>query len=382
MYDADGNEYVDLVMSWGPLILGHCRAEVVEAVREAAGRGVSFGAPTEIELLLGERIQKHVPTVELLRFVSSGTEATMSAVRLARAFTGRKMVIKFDGCYHGHVDALLIQAGSGALTHGRSTSAGIPEEVTSATRGLPYNDSEAFCRLMDEIGGDVAAVIVEPVAGNMGVVAPVPTFLETLRRETTRVGALLIFDEVITGFRVDLGGVQGITGIHPDLTCLGKIIGGGLPAAAFGGRREVMDLLSPIGPVYQAGTLSGNPVAMAAGLATLALLETSDYRRLERMAVQLEAQITADAHRTGVALSVNRYRSMLSPFFHRGPVTDLTSARGSDERAYARFFHHMLDRGVLLPPSQYETWMLSFAHTEHDLEQVVQAAGDALAELA
>jgi glutamate-1-semialdehyde 2,1-aminomutase len=302
----------------------------------------------------------------------------MSAIRLARAFTERSIIVKFEGCYHGHVDALLIQAGSGALTHGRPTSAGIPTESTALTRGLPFNDLDAFTKLMDEIGDSVAAVIVEPVPGNMGVVPPKLGFLAALRSETTRHGALLIFDEVITGFRVGLAGVQGRENIVPDLTSLGKIIGGGLPAAAFGGRAEIMDMLSPTGPVYQAGTLSGNPVAMEAGLAQLELLKEADYGYLESLATNLTEGLTQAAADAGVELTVNRYGSMLSPFFQIGPVTDLESAKTSDTGRYGNFFHAMLDRGVYLPPSQFETWMLSFAHTPETIESIAAVASESL----
>lgn len=371
--DVDGNEYIDLVMSWGPLIHGHAHPAVGEAINGAVGAGTTFGAATEIELRLAESIQSCLPSVEMLRFVSSGTEATMSATRLARAFTGRDLLIKFDGCYHGHVDALLIQAGSGALTNGRPTSAGIPPAVTSRTRGLPYNDLASLRRLMDAEGDQIAAVIVEPVAGNMGTVPPREGFLELLREETDRHGALLIFDEVITGFRLGLTGAQGRFGIKPDLTCLGKIIGGGLPAAAFGGRADLMRLVSPSGPVYQAGTLSGNPVAMAAGLASLNMLRRADYARLGSMAGGLAKGLRDMAARLSIPLTVNECGPMLSPFFQSGPVTDLTSAQRSDTTMFGRFFQAMLERGIYLPPSQFETWMLSFAHTDDDVDTILAA---------
>jgi glutamate-1-semialdehyde 2,1-aminomutase len=379
LIDVDGNEYVDMVMSWGPLLHGHAHPEIVAAIQAASAHGTTFGAPTEIELLLATRIRDAMPSVEMLRFVSSGTEATMSALRVARGFTGRDIVVKFDGCYHGHVDALLIKAGSGALTHGRPTSAGISASETDRTRGLPYNDSRAAMELFDTDGSSVAAVIVEPVAGNMGTVPPEPGFLETLRRLCDGSGALLIFDEVITGFRLAMGGAQALFDVKPDLTCLGKIVGGGLPAAAFGGRRDVMELLSPLGPVYQAGTLSGNPVAMAAGHCSLGLAQGEDYGKLSALAAQLHIGLTAAAERHGIEVSINREQSMLSIFFAPGPVRDLSSAQTVDAARYARFFHAMLDRGVYLPPSQFETWILSFAHSEDDVAKVVDAADDAFA---
>ncbi len=379
--DVDGNEYVDLVMSWGPLIMGHAHPRVVESIGRAAAAGTSFGAPTEIEIRLAELIRGRLPSVELIRFVNSGTEATMSALRLARGFTGRDLIIKFDGCYHGHVDALLVQAGSGALTHGAPTSAGIPADAVETTRVLPYNNTEAFRELMETQGELVAAVIVEPVAGNMGTIPPASEFLETVRDETRRTGALLIFDEVITGFRLGPSGAQGLFGIVPDLTCLGKIIGGGLPVAAFGGRKDVMDLLSPLGPVYQAGTLSGNPLGMAAGLATLELALEGDYGNLTRLAVRLEEGLREIASRYGLPLTVNRCESMLSTFFTDAPVRDLDSVRRSDTSRYGGFFWALLDQGVYLPPSQFETWMLSFAHTDGDVDRVLDAVARTLRDL-
>ena len=352
--------------------------EIVEAIRRAAGRGTSFGAPTETEVTFALKLRELVPSLEMLRFVSSGTEATMSALRLARAFTGRQAVLKFDGCYHGHVDALLVQAGSGALTHGKPTSAGVSDEATRSTWTVPFNDIAAFEGFMRDHGEELAAVIVEPVAGNMGTIAPAPGFLVGLRDLTEAHGALLIFDEVITGFRVGLHGAQSLFGVAPDLTCLGKIIGGGLPAAAFGGRRDVMQLLSPLGPVYQAGTLSGNPVALAAGTASVDLARRADYSYLVSLASRLEVGLAEAARTACVEVSVNREQSMISLFFTAGPVIDLASAQTSDTETYAAFFHAMLDRGVYLPPSQYETWMLSFAHTEADVDAVVAAATEAM----
>jgi glutamate-1-semialdehyde 2,1-aminomutase len=380
--DVDGNEYVDLVMSWGPVIHGHAHPEIIKAIETAAHHGTTFGAPCEAELRLAEKVRACVSSIEMLRFVGSGTGATMSALRLARGYTGRDIVVKFDGCYHGHVDALLVQAGSGALTHGRPTSLGVPEHVVSSTRRLPYNDVAAVEELFSAEGDRIAAVIVEPVAGNMGTVPPAPGFLDALRRLCTAHGALLIFDEVITGFRVALGGAQALYGITPDLTCLGKIVGGGLPAAAFGGRREIMELLSPLGGVYQAGTLSGNPVAMAAGLSAVDVLAPEHYTRLSGAAVTLQRGLEASARAYGIDVAVNREQAMLSVFFTREPVKDLATAQRSDTVRYARFFHAMLDRGVYLPPSQFETWMLSLAHGERDLEKVLAAADGAFAELA
>jgi glutamate-1-semialdehyde 2,1-aminomutase len=376
--DVDGRDYIDMVMSWGPLLHGHAHPEIVRAVQAAAERGTSYGAPTEIEVRFALRLRELMPSLEMLRFVSSGTEAGMSALRLARAFTGRDGILKFDGCYHGHADALLVQAGSGALTHGKPTSAGVSQEATQNTWSIPYNDAESFQRCMRDHGSEVAAVIVEPIAGNMGTVPPTLGFLQLLREEASALGALLIFDEVITGFRVDLHGAQGLFGITPDLTCLGKIIGGGLPAAAFGGREEIMRLLSPLGPVYQAGTLSGNPVALAAGETSVDLASRADYSYLAGLAERLERGLYEAAQQAGIDVSVNRAQSMLSLFFTPGPVQDLASAQTSDAGRYGAFFHAMLDRGVYLPPSQYETWMLSFAHTETDVDAVVEAAGESM----
>jgi glutamate-1-semialdehyde 2,1-aminomutase len=381
IWDVDGNELIDLVMSWGPLIHGHAHSSIVSAIGDAVARGTTFGASIEAEVMLAERIREAIPTIESLRFVSSGTEAAMSVLRLARAFTGRDLVVKFDGCYHGHVDALLVRAGSGGLTHGEPNSAGVPEPVAAMTHSLPYNDTAAFREYMHRLGSQTACVIVEPAAGNMGTIPPDLQFLRALREETERHGALLVFDEVITGFRAGYGGAQTILGIDPDLTCLGKVIGGGLPAAAFGGRRDVMELLSPLGPVYQAGTLSGNPVAMAAGIVALDLARESDYGQLELQAQRLANGITASASRLGIELRVNRWRTMVSCFFAREPVTNLASATTASSAAYARFFHAMLGQGVYLPPSQFETWMLSFAHSDDDIGQVIEATESSLGAL-
>ncbi|MCC6179787.1 MAG: glutamate-1-semialdehyde 2,1-aminomutase [Chloroflexi bacterium] len=381
--DVDGNRYIDYLGSWGPLILGHAAPPVVEAVREAAAEGTSFGMPTEREVLLGEMIAEAFPSMELTRLVSSGTEAAMSAIRVARAFTGRSKVVKFDGCYHGHSDGLLVQAGSGALTFGAPDSPGVPEAIARETVSLPYNDLGPLAAAFDRYGADIAAVIVEPIAGNMGVVPPAPGFLQGLRDVTQRHGALLIFDEVITGFRVAYGGAQRMFGVRPDLTCLGKILGGGLPLGAYGGRRDVMEQISPLGPTYQAGTLSGNPLATAAGLAMLRTLRATDpYASLERRGAALEAGLVDAAERAGVPLTVSRVGSMLTAFFTAGPVTDYVSARRADTARYARFFRGMLDRGVYLAPSQFEAAFVSTAHGDAEIERSGAAARATLEALA
>ena len=370
--DADGNRYVDLVQSWGALLFGHARKEIVAAAQGAAERGTSFGAPTEGEVLLAERIVDMVPSVEKVRLVSSGTEACMSAVRLARGFTGRQGVVKFAGCYHGHSDGLLVRAGSGVATFGLPDSPGVPLAAAQDTAVVSYNDLDALGALFAERGTDIACVIVEPVAANMGVVPPASGFLEGIRELCDRAGALLIFDEVITGFRVARGGAQGLYGIRPDLTCLGKVMGGGFPCAAFGGRADVMDRLAPAGPVYQAGTLSGNPVAVAAGLAALDLIDEVDpYPLLEETAIRMCEGLSKALD--DVPHSINRVGSLFSVFFGDGAVTDFGSAHAADHDRYARFFHAMLERGVYLPPSGYEAWFLSAAHAEDEVRRVIEA---------
>ena len=373
--DADGNRYVDLVQSWGALLFGHARKEIVEAAVAAAERGTSFGAPTEPEIDLAERIVGAVPSVEEVRLVSSGTEAAMSAVRLVRGFTGRDVVLKFEGCYHGHSDALLARgAGSGVATFGIPGSPGVTEGGARDTLTVPFNDLDAARSAFDEQAERIAAVVVEPVAANMGVVAPEPGFLDGLRTLCTASGALLVFDEVITGFRIAFGGAQTVYGVTPDLTVLGKVMGGGFPCAAFGGRHDVMERLAPLGPVYQAGTLSGNPVAVAAGVAALDLAaELDPYEELTARATTLAAGLGRALGGAG-PVTVNRAGSLLSPFFAEGPVRNFVDARGADHERYALFFHHMLERGVWLPPSGYELWTLGTEHGDRELETVVQAA--------
>ena len=381
--DVDGRSYIDFLGSWGPLILGHAHPSVVEALGDAARRGTSYGAPTEGEVEMAALIARAMPSIEMLRLVSSGTEAAMSAIRLARGATGRDLVVKFDGCYHGHADSLLVKAGSGGATFGVPDSGGVPAALAALTVALPFNDLDAVGRFMAERGSEVAVVVVEPVAGNMGVVPPAPGYLQGLRELCTRHGALLLFDEVITGFRVAPGGAQALYGVRPDLTCLGKIIGGGLPVGAYGGRRDLMEQVSPLGGVYQAGTLSGNPLAVAAGLATLrALADPEVYRRLEALGARLASGLQDAGARAGVPLRVNRVGSMLTGFFTGDPVVDLASAKRSDTARYARFFHGMLDRGVFLAASQFEAAFVSLAHTDDDVEAAAQAVRETLKTLA
>jgi glutamate-1-semialdehyde 2,1-aminomutase len=375
VYDVDGNSYLDLVASWGPLILGHAAPAVVAAVQDAASRGTSFGAPTAGEVELARLLVAAVPGLEMVRLVNSGTEATMSAVRLARGCTGRPKVIKFDGCYHGHADPFLVAAGSGVLTQAIPGSPGVPPEIVSLTISLPFNDLAPVNDAVWRHPGEIAAVIVEPVAGNMGVVPPQPGFLEGLREICDREGILLIFDEVITGFRVAWGGAQELYGVRPDLTCLGKIIGGGLPVGAFGGRRDLLAQMAPAGPIYQAGTLSGNPVAVAAGLATLrALQQPGVYAALEEKGSWLAEELGRAAARQGVPLTVNRVGSMFTLFFTPGPVHNLEDAKKADLSRFRRFFQGMLAQGVYLPPSQFEALFISLAHRQEDLEFFLAAA--------
>ncbi len=379
LVDADGKRYVDFVQSWGALLFGHARREIVEAAVAAAERGTTFGTPTELEVELAERITRAIPSVEMLRLVSSGTEAAMSAVRLARGFTGRDLVLKFEGCYHGHSDSLLAKgAGSGVATFGIPGSPGVTEGAAHDTMTAPYNDLEAVKEAFASRGGGIACVIVEPVAANMGVVPPEPGFLEGLRELCTANGALLVFDEVITGFRVAFGGAQGLYGITPDLTVMGKVMGGGFPCAGFGGRRDVMERLAPVGPVYQAGTLSGNPVAVAAGIAALDLAERLDpYRELASTAERLRAGLGKAFADAGFPHTLNRAESLFSVFFTDGPVRNYAEARAADHDRYARFFHAMLDAGVYLPPSGYEMWVLGTAHGDEEIARTLTAADEA-----
>ncbi|HSU67555.1 MAG TPA: glutamate-1-semialdehyde 2,1-aminomutase [Tepidisphaeraceae bacterium] len=386
LHDIDGNEYIDYVCSYGPLIAGHANERVVAALSKAVGRGTSFGAPTEAETQLASRIVSALPSVEMVRFVNSGTEATMSAIRLARAVTGRDLVVKCIGCYHGHVDGLLVQAGSGALTLGTPSSPGIPQSIASCTVLAPYNDLAAAEQVFTQYSGQIAAFMIEPVAGNMGVVPPAEGYLEGLRKLCDAHGALLVFDEVMTGFRVAWGGAQVRYNIRPDLTCLGKVIGGGLPCAAYGGARRFMERVSPSGDVYQAGTLSGNPLAMAGGLATLDILaEAGAYEALERRSAMLAEGLIDAAEKAGVPLALNRVGSMLTPFFVRESghlVTNFAQATAGNTPAYATFFRAMLDNGVFLAPSQYEAMFVSLAHTDKVIEQTIRAAEVAFAAVA
>jgi glutamate-1-semialdehyde 2,1-aminomutase len=381
IWDADDNEFIDYVGSWGPLILGHAAPEVVEAVIEAARRGTSFGASTPAEIDLAEAVLEAYPSMEKVRFVSSGTEATMSAIRLARAFTQRKYIVKFEGCYHGHSDALLVKAGSGIATLGIPGSAGVPEEFVQFTLALPYNDAAAVEDAFKKFKGQIACVIVEPVVGNMGCVPPQKGYLDALRYLTSRDDALLIFDEVMTGFRVAFGGAQELYGTRPDLTTLGKVIGGGLPVGAYGGPAEIMDMVSPVGPVYQAGTLSGNPLAMAAGLATVCHLRDNRevYGRMERLAATLVQMVSEAAREAGVAVTANRVASMFTWFFTASPVTDWPSAARSNTEAFGRFHRGMIEAGVYLPPSQFEAAFLGAAHSDRDVSETVAAAREAFA---
>ncbi len=382
LWDVDGNEYLDYVGSWGPLILGHCHAAVMREVQEAMKAGSSFGAPSPREVALGELVRERMPWIQRMRFVSSGSEATTAAIRLARGFTGRDGIVKFDGCYHGAVDPLLVKAGSGVETLGLPDSPGVPADLARHTSTLPFNDLQAAQRFLGERGASIAAMIVEPVVGNMGVLAPRPGFLQGLHQACRAAGALFVVDEVMTGFRVGPGGACGLYGIEPDLVTFGKVIGGGLPVGAFGGRPEVMDRIAPAGPVYQAGTLSGNPMAMAAGEATLRQLGPAAYLRLEEASARLAQGLADGARRAGVPVQVNRVGSMLTVFFSGEPVYDAQSARRSDTRRFARFYHALLEGGVYFPPSQFEAAFVSLAHSDGDIDATVEAAARAFAEAA
>ncbi len=380
--DLDGRNYIDYVMSWGPLILGHCHPEVMKALAGVLRTGTSFGASTPGEVELAERIREAYPSIERVRLVSSGTEATLSALRVARAATGRDKILKFEGCYHGHSDSLLVKAGSGVATLGLPDSPGVPSSLAQLTITVPFNDLQALGRAFRAHRHEFAAAIVEPIVGNMGVVEPRPDFLKELRALTAQQGTVLIFDEVITGFRVAYGGAQGLYRIRPDLTTLGKIIGGGLPVGAYGGRVGLMDRVAPVGPVYQAGTLSGNPLAVAAGLKTLEILRRPGfYQRLEKLGKRLVDGLSAQAHEAGVPLTANRVGSMFTAFFTKEAVTDYRSAKKSDTGAFARFFRGMLERGVYWPPSQFEAAFVSAAHTDKDIERTIHAADEALRRL-
>jgi glutamate-1-semialdehyde 2,1-aminomutase len=376
--DADGKSYIDYVGSWGPLILGHCPAKVTAALRDQITRGTSFGAPTKNEVVLAEMICEAFPSIGKVRLVNSGTEATMSAVRLARAFTERYKIVKFDGCYHGHGDSLLVKAGSGVATLGLPDSPGIPPQESALTISVPYNDIETIQQVFEQNRAEIAAVIVEPVVGNSGTIPPAKGFLQHLRKLTREHGALLIFDEVMTGFRVAYGGAQQLYGIKPDLTCLGKVIGGGLPVGAYGGHKEIMRWVAPEGPVYQAGTLSGNPLAVTAGIATLkALKGRGVYQKLERTSARLADGLRQAAHENGAAVQINRIGSMFTVFFNKQPITNYQTAKTSDTVQFGKFFHALLDRGVYLAPSQFEACFVSLAHTRDDIAKTIQAAGAA-----
>lgn len=382
VYDIDGHSYIDYIGSWGPLIMGHAHPEVVEAIQRTAELGTSFGAPTELETAMARLVTERIPSIELVRMVNSGTEATMSALRLARGYTGRSKILKFEGCYHGHADSLLIKAGSGVATLGLPDSPGVPESVAVNTITVPYNDIESVTLAFEKFGEEIAAVIVEPIAGNMGVVPPAEGFLQALRQITTQYGSVLIFDEVMTGFRVGLNSAQGLYGVTPDLTCLGKVIGGGLPVGAYGGRRDIMEQIAPAGPIYQAGTLSGNPLAMAAGYTTLRLLGAPGvYEELERKSARLEEGFACNAQELGVESTINRVGSMICPFFTAGPVVNYETAKQSDLHRFNRYFAALLDRGISIAPSQFEGMFVSAAHSDEDIEATIAAHYEALKSL-
>ncbi|OXL88010.1 glutamate-1-semialdehyde-2,1-aminomutase [Paenibacillus sp. SSG-1] len=381
VYDIDGNSFIDYVGSWGPLIMGHAHPEVIAAVQETAAKGTSFGAPTLIETEMAKLVCERVPSIDIVRMVNSGTEATMSAIRLARGYTGRSKILKFEGSYHGHADSLLIKAGSGVATLGLPDSPGVPESVASNTITVAYNDLESVKLAFERFGEEIACVIVEPVAGNMGVVPPLPGFLEGLREITAKYGSLLIFDEVMTGFRVHLNCAQGRFGITPDLTCLGKVIGGGLPVGAYGGKREIMEKVAPSGPIYQAGTLSGNPLAMAAGFTTLKLLTPAVYDQLEERAARLEAGFVKNAKELGIPVTINRVGSMVCPFFTEGPVVNYDTAKTSDIPRFTKYFGNLIEEGVSVAPSQFEGMFVSAAHSIEDIDATIEANYNALKQL-
>ncbi|GIO43585.1 glutamate-1-semialdehyde 2,1-aminomutase [Paenibacillus apis] len=378
VFDIDGNQYIDYVGSWGPLIMGHAHPEVVSALQETASKGTSFGAPTLLETKMAELVAERVPSIDIVRMVNSGTEATMSAIRLARGYTGRSKIMKFEGSYHGHADSLLIKAGSGVATLGLPDSPGVPEGVAANTIAVPYNDLASVQLAFERFGDEIAGVIVEPVAGNMGVVPPLPGFLEGLREITTRYGSLLIFDEVMTGFRVHIHCAQGRYGVTPDLTCLGKVIGGGLPVGAYGGKREIMEQIAPTGPIYQAGTLSGNPLAMTAGYTTLSLLTPEVYDQLERLSARLEEGFTVNAREAGIPCRINRVGSMVCPFFTSDEVVNYDTAKSSDLELFRRYFAAMVTEGINIAPSQFEGMFVSGVHTEEDIEATIEAHRRAL----
>ncbi len=382
IYDADGNKFIDYVCSWGPLILGHSHPQVVDALKRAIERGTSFGAPTELEITLAKMISSAMPSIEMLRFVNSGTEAVMSALRLARAFTSRDKIVKFAGGYHGHADGLLTKGGSGLATLGIPDSPGVPSSYAQNTLVAPYNSAKAVEQIFQCYPEEIAAVIVEPVAANMGVVLPQPGFLAGLRKLTSEFGALLIFDEVITGFRVAYGGAQALYGIAPDLTCLGKIIGGGLPIGAYGGRREIMEMIAPVGPVYQAGTLSGNPLVMTAGIETLKVLsQPGVYEQLENTTSRLEEGIVKAASPVNFDLNISRFASLLTVFFTGNPALDYESVSGADTALFGRFFHQLLAEGIYWPPSQFETAFISLAHSDEDIQTTIEVTDKVLSRL-
>ncbi len=381
VYDIDGNVFIDYVGSWGPLIMGHAHPEVVRALQETATKGTSFGAPTLLETEMAKLVVERVPSVDIVRMVNSGTEATLSAIRLARGVTKRDKILKFEGSYHGHSDSLLIKAGSGVATLGLPDSPGVPESVASNTITVPYNDLDSVKLAFDKFGEQIACIIVEPIAGNMGVVPPQAGFLEGLREVTERHGSLLIFDEVMTGFRVHIGSAQSRFGVTPDLTCFGKVIGGGLPVGAYGGKREIMEQIAPSGPIYQAGTLSGNPLAMAAGFTTLKLLTPAVYERLEEAGARLQAGFEKNAKEVGIPVTINRVGSMVCPFFTEGPVVDYDTAKASDLNLFRRYFAAMIDRGISVAPSQFEGMFVSGVHSNDDIDATIEAHRNALLSL-